>query len=90
MHVFLFGRFIYLLAYFRSNPPANDPNPIKCPESERSPLFHPRPTPPPMSCQMPRWDLSKFNRVENRLGSSMISVGEVMVRKCSVLGGGRE
>lgn len=30
--------------------------------------------------KMPRWDLSKFNRVENRLGSSMISVGEVMVR----------
>lgn len=28
--------------------------------------------------KMPRWDLSKFNRVENRLGSSMISVGEVM------------
>jgi hypothetical protein len=28
--------------------------------------------------QMPRWDLNKFNKVENRLGSSMISVGEVM------------
>lgn len=28
--------------------------------------------------KMPRWDLSKFNRVETRLGSSMISVGEVM------------
>jgi hypothetical protein len=27
---------------------------------------------------MPRWDLKKFNRVSNKLGSSMLSVGEVM------------
>jgi len=28
--------------------------------------------------KMPRWDLKKFNRVSNKLGSSMLSVGEVM------------
>jgi carbamoyl-phosphate synthase/aspartate carbamoyltransferase len=28
--------------------------------------------------KMPRWDLKKFNRVSNTLGSSMLSVGEVM------------
>jgi len=28
--------------------------------------------------KMPRWDLKKFNRVSRQLGSSMISVGEVM------------
>ena len=28
--------------------------------------------------KMPRWDLKKFSRVSNRLGSSMLSVGEVM------------
>ena len=28
--------------------------------------------------QVPRWDLSKFNKVSTRLGSSMTSVGEVM------------
>ena len=28
--------------------------------------------------KVPRWDLKKFNRVSNTLGSSMISVGEVM------------
>jgi len=28
--------------------------------------------------KMPRWDLDKFQRVSNRLGSSMLSVGEVM------------
>eukprot|EP00588_Corethron_pennatum_P011723 CAMPEP_0194278912 /NCGR_PEP_ID=MMETSP0169-20130528/12630_1 /TAXON_ID=218684 /ORGANISM="Corethron pennatum, Strain L29A3" /LENGTH=1562 /DNA_ID=CAMNT_0039023225 /DNA_START=198 /DNA_END=4883 /DNA_ORIENTATION=+ len=28
--------------------------------------------------KMPRWDLKKFNRVSNELGSSMLSVGEVM------------
>ena len=28
--------------------------------------------------KMPRWDLKKFNRVSNSLGSSMLSVGEVM------------
>mmetsp|Transcript_69997 Transcript_69997/g.158248 ORF Transcript_69997/g.158248 Transcript_69997/m.158248 type:complete len:1336 (-) Transcript_69997:184-4191(-) len=28
--------------------------------------------------KMPRWDLHKFPRVSNRLGSSMLSVGEVM------------
>jgi carbamoyl-phosphate synthase/aspartate carbamoyltransferase len=27
---------------------------------------------------MPRWDLKKFSRVSNKLGSSMLSVGEVM------------
>jgi len=27
---------------------------------------------------MPRWDLKKFNRVSNTLGSAMLSVGEVM------------
>ena len=27
---------------------------------------------------MPRWDLDKFPRVSHRLGSSMLSVGEVM------------
>jgi len=26
----------------------------------------------------PRWDLSKFNKVSTKLGSSMLSVGEVM------------
>jgi len=28
--------------------------------------------------KMPRWDLKKFRRVSNKLGSSMLSVGEVM------------
>ena len=28
--------------------------------------------------KMPRWDLKKFQRVSNKLGSSMLSVGEVM------------
>jgi Carbamoyl-phosphate synthase L chain, ATP binding domain/Carbamoyl-phosphate synthetase large chain, oligomerisation domain len=28
--------------------------------------------------KMPRWDLKKFSRVSNKLGSSMLSVGEVM------------
>jgi carbamoyl-phosphate synthase large subunit len=28
--------------------------------------------------KMPRWDLKKFSRVSNQLGSSMLSVGEVM------------
>jgi carbamoyl-phosphate synthase/aspartate carbamoyltransferase len=28
--------------------------------------------------KMPRWDLKKFSRVSNELGSSMLSVGEVM------------
>jgi len=28
--------------------------------------------------KMPRWDLKKFNRVDKTLGSSMLSVGEVM------------
>jgi len=28
--------------------------------------------------KMPRWDLNKFQRVSNKLGSSMLSVGEVM------------
>jgi carbamoyl-phosphate synthase small subunit len=28
--------------------------------------------------KMPRWDLKKFPRVDNKLGSSMLSVGEVM------------
>lgn len=28
--------------------------------------------------KVPRWDLAKFNRVSTKLGSSMISVGEVM------------
>lgn len=28
--------------------------------------------------KMPRWDLKKFNQVSNKLGSSMLSVGEVM------------
>ncbi|CAB9528515.1 Carbamoyl-phosphate synthase large chain [Seminavis robusta] len=28
--------------------------------------------------KMPRWDLKKFKRVSNKLGSSMLSVGEVM------------
>jgi len=28
--------------------------------------------------KMPRWDLKKFNRVSNKLGSAMLSVGEVM------------
>jgi len=28
--------------------------------------------------KMPRWDLKKFNRVSNKLSSSMLSVGEVM------------
>lgn len=28
--------------------------------------------------KMPRWDLKKFQRVNNKLGSSMLSVGEVM------------
>ena len=28
--------------------------------------------------KMPRWDLKKFHRVSNKLGSSMLSVGEVM------------
>ncbi|KAL7435709.1 hypothetical protein ACHAXH_005100 [Discostella pseudostelligera] len=28
--------------------------------------------------KMPRWDIKKFNRVSNKLGSSMLSVGEVM------------
>lgn len=28
--------------------------------------------------KMPRWDLKKFNMVSNKLGSSMLSVGEVM------------
>jgi len=28
--------------------------------------------------KMPRWDLKKFNRVSKKLGSSMLSVGEVM------------
>jgi carbamoylphosphate synthase large subunit/anthranilate/para-aminobenzoate synthase component II len=28
--------------------------------------------------KMPRWDLKKFQRVDNKLGSSMLSVGEVM------------
>jgi len=28
--------------------------------------------------KMPRWDLKKFNHVSNKLGSSMLSVGEVM------------
>lgn len=28
--------------------------------------------------KMPRWDLKKFNRVSNTLGSAMLSVGEVM------------
>jgi carbamoyl-phosphate synthase/aspartate carbamoyltransferase len=27
---------------------------------------------------MPRWDLKKFSQVSNKLGSSMLSVGEVM------------
>ena len=29
-------------------------------------------------CKIPRWDLSKFHRVDKELGSSMKSVGEVM------------
>jgi carbamoylphosphate synthase large subunit len=29
-------------------------------------------------CKMPRWDLKKFSRVSNSLGSAMKSVGEVM------------
>lgn len=29
-------------------------------------------------CKFPRWDLNKFSRVSNKLGSSMKSVGEVM------------
>ena len=28
--------------------------------------------------KMPRWDLKKFSQVDNKLGSSMLSVGEVM------------
>ena len=30
-------------------------------------------------CKIPRWDLSKFHGVDKELGSSMKSVGEVMV-----------
>lgn len=29
-------------------------------------------------CKIPRWDLDKFSRVDNRIGSEMKSVGEVM------------
>lgn len=31
-----------------------------------------------VTCKIPRWDLSKFNGVNNQLGSSMKSVGEIM------------
>ncbi|WP_185877673.1 carbamoyl-phosphate synthase (glutamine-hydrolyzing) large subunit [Blattabacterium cuenoti] len=29
-------------------------------------------------CKIPRWDLNKFDRVSNKIGSSMKSVGEIM------------
>lgn len=31
-----------------------------------------------ITCKIPRWDLGKFNGVNNQLGSSMKSVGEIM------------